>query len=186
MHEAYIYIYIYSRCIHKCCTHSQNFVANVYVVRINKSIQCAARVPRHRANSRDFEARTLILETRGAILTMTVQTTIINAKIGTSTNPPPKNPKSDILQYLEVTDIFEILFFYDLEIPDTPFWPPFLLFFWRALSLSKNSWKCASVVKFRGLTRLKSRRFLIFFHYFVARTVIFEARTVIFEARDTI
>ena len=31
--------------------------------------------------------------------------------------------------------------------------------FWGALDLSKNSWKCVSVVNFRGLTFLKRRLF---------------------------
>ena len=58
--------------------------------------------------------------------------------------------------------------------------------FLEALSLSKNSWKCASVVKFKGLTHLKSIIFFSFLIIFEARAVIFEARTVFFEARGAI
>ena len=107
----------------------------------------------------------------------------------TSTTHPSKNPKSDILQYLEV-------FFCDLEIPDTSFWPPFLLFFEGSTKPLKNKaegvplenqlkvYKCCEIHRFDSFEmKTFPKPFELIYE---VRAVVFEARTIIFEARDAI
>ena len=127
-----------------------------------------------------------MLETRDATLTMSVKT-IINEtkKKGLRRTHTPKNPKSDILQYLKVAFFCKcFLWFRDPRHSILVFL--FIVVFGGALSLSKNSWKCTSVLQLRGLIHLKLKVFLGFLIIFEVQAVIFEARTVIFEARGAI